>query len=552
MHQDTTYATDKAVSAVEVLNALNDTIYVVDLNGDLVNLYGREYLKMGVKAGNFLSRLISEIFVDDENNIHSISYRRCLNGESFSYEWKMNFNAGTYFFRTFITPIRDNDSTISAVMGVVHNISREKALDKQYREIEFMFKTLTNAAKSSIISVNEKGVIEYCNPATLNLFKYEYGELIGIKFIKLLSADKRIFDDDEKGHSVIAPNFTGIKNIEMTVMTKIGREVPIELSISPYNVSNIKHHVIIIQDISERKLVEEQRISYQNNLEKKNREVFDALEKTKRMQNQLVQSEKLASLGALISGIGHEINNPLAFVSSNLNRFGEYFSDLFSLIEKWKTFEEELKEADQFADELKEIDTFEDQIDFQFIKSDYEELMKHNLEGIDRIKKIVLQLRGFSHMSDDNAIDSNINRAIEETLTLIWNELKYKATVVKNFGDIPLVACHISEIKQIFMNLLVNASHAIEKKGEIIIETLKDEDNVIIKISDNGKGMSAGIRRKIFDPFFTTKPIGKGTGLGLWICMSIIQKHRGNIDVESQEGKGSTFKITLPISGVHE
>jgi len=548
MNQDVAYTQDKGVSALEVLNSLDDIIYVSDQNGELTNLYGLEFVRSRLKSNSYLNRLLSEIFNGDENSIHAISHKRCLQGERLSYEWDIIFISKTYCFKTSLTPILNGDLTISAIMGVVQNVSKEKALDKHYHEVELMFKTLTNAAKSAIISVNEDGAIEYCNPATLKLFEYEYKELHGQKIPMLLYSEESGFNVEEKGKFKVAQNFVAVKNVELNGITRSGKKIPIELSISPYNVSNIRHHVIIIQDINERKLVEAQRISYQNDLEKKNKEIHDALEKTKRMQNQLVQSEKMASLGALISGIGHEINNPLAFVSSNLNRFGEYFSDLFSLIEKWKALEQELKNTNQFIEELNQIDSFEDQIDFKFIQSDYEELMKHNLEGIDRIKKIVLQLRGFSHMSDANAIDADLNLAIDETLTLIWSELKYKATVIKKYGNIPMVSCQVSEIKQIFMNLLVNASQSIETKGDITIETLKEADNVVIKISDTGKGMNSEIKRKIFDPFFTTKAIGKGTGLGLWICMSIIQKHHGNIEVESEEGKGSTFKITLPIS----
>lgn len=548
MNQDVAYTTSKTVSPLEVLNSLDDIIYVSDMNGELLNLYGLEFVRSRLKSNSYLNRLLSEIFNGDESSIHSTAHKRCLQGERLSYEWNIIFISKTYCFKTSLTPIVGSDLSISAVMGVVQNISKEKALDKHYHEIELMFKTLTNAAKSAIISVNEDGAIEYCNPATLKLFEYEYKELHGKKIPMLLYSEESGFNVEEKGKFKVAQNFVAVKNVELNGITRSGKKIPIELSISPYDVSNIRHHVIIIQDIKERKLVEAQRISYQNDLEKKNREIHDALEKTKRMQNQLVQSEKMASLGALIAGIGHEINNPLAFVSSNLNRFEEYFSDLFSLVEKWKTLEQQLKNANQFTDELNSIDSFEDKIDFKFIKSDCEELMKHNLEGIDRIKKIVLQLRGFSHMSDSNAMDADINLAIDETLTLIWNELKYKTNVIKNYGNIPPVVCQINEIKQIFMNLLVNASQAIETKGDITIETLQEDDNVIIKISDTGKGMNPEIKRKVFDPFFTTKEIGKGTGLGLWICMSIIQKHRGNIEVESQEGKGSTFKITLPVS----
>jgi signal transduction histidine kinase len=260
----------------------------------------------------------------------------------------------------------------------------------------------------------------------------------------------------------------------------------------------------------------------------------------------------MASLGSLIAGIAHEINNPLAFVSSNLNRFSEYFSDLFNLVDKWKGFGNNIIDEGNYATAIEEIIKHEKEIDYGFIKNDCTELMKHNFEGIERIKKIVQQLRGFTHASDDNAIEADINNAIEETLTIVWNELKYKTDVKKYYGNIPPVQCHISEIKQIFVNLLVNASHAIETRGEITIETLKEDKNVVIKISDTGKGMSAATKRKIFDPFFTTKAVGEGTGLGLWICMSLVQKHHGNIEVKSKEGSGTTFTITLPIEAKQE
>ena len=547
MNQESTYTENKTISLTEILNSINEIIYVADQNGTLVNIYGKEAVEPGIKNRNYLSKLVSEIFENDENHIHTSSHHRCLNGESFSYEWELKFNSKTYYYQTLLTPIENNRTKVTGITGVVRNISREKALNRYHQEIELMFKTLTNAAKSAIISVNEEGQIEYCNPVTERMFGYEHNELLGQEFLILFHKEDTIFGNDKDNRVIFNKELSSVENIELLGVKKDGKKIPIECHISLYEIINIKHRVVIIQDISERKLVEEQRKSYQKNLEKKNKEIQDALEYTKKVQDQLVQSEKMASLGALISGIAHEINNPLAFVSSNHNRFGEYFSDLFDLLDKWKDLGFNMKDSDQFSAELSEINLLEEKIDYKFIKDDCEELLKHNFEGIDRIKNIVLQLRGFSHVSDDNAIEVDINKAIEETLTIVWNELKYKATIKKYYGKLPLVQCQAGEIKQIFVNLLVNASHAIETRGEIIIETCRDDTNVIIKISDTGKGMSAEIKRKIFDPFFTTKDVGEGTGLGLWICMSIIQKHHGKLEVESKEGKGSTFKITLPI-----
>lgn len=547
MNQEMICIDDKTISLSDVLNSVREIIYVTDQEGKLVSIYGNEIVKTGIGNSNHLGKLISEIFEFDENHIHTSSHRRCLNGESFSFEWELNFNSKTYYYKTFLSPIQNDRSEIIGITGMIRNISKEKALNRLHEEIEMMFRTLTNAAKSAIVSVNEIGAIEYCNPATGKLFEYEQNELLGKEFSILFYNEDLTSDTAANGKIKIDQKFCNTLSSELKGLKKSGEHFPIECYISPYDILNIRHRVIIIQDISARKLLEEQRKSYQKNLEKKNKEIQDALEYTKKMQNQLVQSEKMASLGALISGIAHEINNPLAFVASNLNRFDEYFSDLFILLDKWKSFEPALQKSKQCLAKLDEIDALEKTMDYEFMVSDCKELMKHNFEGIDRIKKIVMQLRGFAHISDDHAIDVDINKAIDETLTIVWNEIKYKSTVKKIYGDIPHVQCHSGEIKQIFVNLLVNAAHAIETKGEIKIGTFNDVDNVIIKISDTGKGMSDEIKRKIFDPFFTTKAVGEGTGLGLWICMSLIQKHNGKLEVESQEGIGTTFTITLPI-----
>jgi len=547
MNQEMICIDDKVISISDVLNSVREIIYVADQEGKLVSIYGNEIVKTGIGNDDHLGKLISEIFEVDENHIHTASHRRCLNGESFSFEWGLDFNSKTYYYKTFLSPIQNEHSEIIGITGMIRNISKEKALDRFHEEIEMMFRTLTNAAKSVIVSVNETGEIEYYNPATGQLFEYEQDELLGKEFSILFCNEDLTSDTEADGKIKMDQEFYNTLNTELKGVKKSGEQFPIECNISTYDILNTRHQVIIIQDISERKLVEEQRKSYQKNLEKKNKEIQDALEYTKKMQNQLVQSEKMASLGALISGIAHEINNPLAFVASNLNRFDEYFSDLFILLDKWKSLGQILKKSEQRLAEVDEINTLEKKIDYEYIVSDCKELMKHNFEGIDRIKKIVMQLRGFAHISDDHAIDADINKAIDETLTIVWNELKYKATVKKIYGNLPQVQCYIGEIKQIFVNLLVNASHAIETKGEIIIETFNQSDNVIIKISDTGKGMKDVIKRRIFDPFYTTKAIGEGTGLGLWICMSLIQKHNGKLEVESQEGIGTTFTITLPI-----
>jgi signal transduction histidine kinase len=173
--------------------------------------------------------------------------------------------------------------------------------------------------------------------------------------------------------------------------------------------------------------------------------------------------------------------------------------------------------------------------------------MGHTQEGIERIKSIVDRLRGFSHISDMGFSDANLNDALDNSLTIVWNEIKYRAAVTKNYSTLPLVTCSLGEIEQVFVNLFVNAAHAMSEKGQITLTTAAEGDFVTVTIADTGCGISPKNLSRIFDPFFTTKPVGKGTGLGLWISATIIEKHRGSISVESTPGVGTVFLVRLPV-----
>lgn len=292
-------------------------------------------------------------------------------------------------------------------------------------------------------------------------------------------------------------------------------------------------------DITERKLAEEQ-------LQQRNLELEKMVVEMRQMQRWLVQSEKLASIGQLVAGIAHEINNPLAFVSSNLNRFNEYFHELADLNEEWTKLGKVSEKNDELQDAVKRAQEHEDKADVKFLVEDFETLMRHTRDGTERIKKIVEQLRGFTRLSDNSFTEADLNTALDDTLSIAWNEIKYKATVKKEYGKIPPVTCNVGEIKQVFVNLLVNAAQAIEEKGEIVIRTGVKDSSVFVDIIDTGCGILPENLTKIFDPFFTTKPVGKGTGLGLWVSATIVQKHAGTISAESELGKGTKMTVTLP------
>jgi signal transduction histidine kinase len=263
------------------------------------------------------------------------------------------------------------------------------------------------------------------------------------------------------------------------------------------------------------------------------------------LQEQLLQSEKMASIGQLAAGVAHEINNPIGYVYSNLGSLQKYLDDLFSLVEAYESYEPLLA---QHQEAMADIRAVKEKVDLEFLRQDVNALMGESREGITRVKKIVQNLKDFSHAgSDDDWQWSNLHQGLDSTLSIVWNEIKYKAEVKKEYGEIPDVECLPSQLNQVFMNLLVNAAHAIEDKGTITIRTGTQDDGVWVEVSDSGNGIAPEHLNRIFEPFFTTKPVGKGTGLGLSVSYSIIQTHHGNINVASKVGEGTTFRIWLPV-----
>ena len=254
-----------------------------------------------------------------------------------------------------------------------------------------------------------------------------------------------------------------------------------------------------------------------------------------RKQAQLVQSEKMAALGQLLAGVAHEINTPLGALSSNI--------DIFA------------RALDRIGEALADMETAETAPQHEKLKrllQSVQQLSTVNRTATERITAIVGSLRRFARLDESELNGVDIHEGIDNTLTLVQHELKHRIQVEKDYGEVPLIACYPNQLNQVFMNLLVNASHAIEGKGTIFIKTRMDGDSVAIEFRDTGIGIPEENRQRIFDPGFTTKEFGEGTGLGLSIVSGIVQNHKGRLEVESQMGKGSTFRLILPGVGIDE
>ena len=292
----------------------------------------------------------------------------------------------------------------------------------------------------------------------------------------------------------------------------------------------------------------EQRIAQRTaELSESNRQLVEEREsqhalimKLAEVHNQLLQSEKLASIGQLAAGVAHEINNPIGFVNSNLGTLARYVEDLLRLVDVG-----EQGDAAAFA-------RVRDEIDLPFVRDDAISLLAESRDGVARVKRIVQDLKDFSHVDEAEWQLADLHKGLDSTLNVVSNEIKDKVDVVKEYGEIPCVECLTLQINQVFMNMLLNAAHAMNEgtRGLITVRTGAKGDEVWVEFVDNGKGIPPENMTRIFDPFFTTKPIGKGTGLGLSLSYGIIENHHGHIEVESEVGKGTTFRVWLPVKNV--
>jgi len=279
-------------------------------------------------------------------------------------------------------------------------------------------------------------------------------------------------------------------------------------------------------------------------LEIRSRELESAYSELKSTQAQILQREKMASIGQLAAGVAHEINNPMGFITSNLGTLEKYIRKFTDYIDAQSKALAAFN-SEEVTSRLKDI---RKKLKLDYVLEDIGTLIEESLDGAERVKKIVQNLKTFSRVDQAEYKPADINECIESTLNIVWNELKYKTTVEKEYGELPLVRCYPQQLNQVIMNLLVNGAQAIEKQGTIRIKTWNGDGSVNIMISDTGSGISEDKLSKIFDPFFTTKPVGQGTGLGLSIAYDIIKKHKGEISVESEVGKGTVFNIKIPVT----
>lgn len=392
-----------------------------------------------------------------------------------------------------------------------------------------------------------------------NFFNHPWSELTGLSVDELRSGNWQacIHPDDRKAY--LKRCRTSAKkreayHAEFRIRDRAGRYGWwLETAIPRFHDERFAGYIGSLVDITERKQAEEilerqvaQRtqdlVAANENLRQEKEEQRRLIEKLEEAHTKLLQSEKMASIGQLAAGVAHEINNPVGYVMSNLGTLEHYVTVLLKLVDDIYAIT-----SRRDSDLAGELEKLREGTDYDYLHEDILALVHESREGMERVKQIVLDLKEFSHVDQEEWQSADLNRGLQSTLNVVWNELKYKAEVVRDFGELPRLECLPGQLNQVFMNLLINAAQAIENRGTITIRTRFDGTHITISISDTGSGIPPEHLTRIFDPFFTTKAVGRGTGLGLSIAYGIVEKHGGRIEVESEPGSGTTFHILLPV-----
>jgi len=366
--------------------------------------------------------------------------------------------------------------------------------------------------------------IRRCNRTFREFIGRSYAEILGQPFDRLLS---------EAGVDVELPFGKPVELFhERTGKWFVLSRYPFEEAAG----SGTGGTVVTIHDSTEmRKAAEE--------LNRKNIRLNEALAALKQSQAKVLHQEKMASIGQLAAGVAHEINNPIGFISSNLSTLGKYLSRIGGFL----ALQSECIAAGAPPEQVESVRQQQASLKIDYIVKDLEDLVRESMEGAERVRTIVADLKCFSRVDESEYRQADLNECLRSTINIAWSGIKNKATLKKELGEIPPTRCYPQQMSQVFMNLLVNAAQAIERQGVISVRSWEENGYVCFSFADTGRGIPETNLTRIFEPFFTTKEVGKGTGLGLSIACDIVKKHNGEITVRSEPGKGTEFTVRIPV-----
>jgi len=422
-----------------------------------------------------------------------------------------------------VSPIRIKEKYWAS--AIIRDITERKQHEEQLKKFQFM----VESAHDAIFFKDLQSRYVMANNKTIEAFGLSRDEVIGKNDLEIMSEGEEAKINIEADKFVFKTGET--KKITKHMTGADGKEYWFQAIKTPHfdNNGNIVGLVGIARDITE-------------------------LKQSEKLKERLIQSDRLAAIGQLAAGVAHELNNPLGYVYSNLNSLREYIKDLKKYYQAVHEFIEETDQssAKPIRRKAKRIVELGENLGIVEIMEDIESLSIESINGAKRAKDIVINLKNFSRPGETKPSMADINEGIESTIAIVWNEIRYHIKINKELGDLPLISCRSQELNQVVLNLLLNAAQAMKEPGNIWIRSRSKNGFVEIEVEDEGEGIPPENISKIFDPFFTTKPVGKGTGLGLSISYGIVQRHNGEMLVDSTPGKGSKFTVRIPNEGIIE
>jgi two-component system NtrC family sensor kinase len=543
-----------------ILESIDDGYYEIDLEGNYTFANDAEGRNLGYTKEELLG-MNNRQYQDEESakKTYQAFLKIYRTGQPIkALEMEVIRKNGTKKFNEISASlIRDTEGKPVGFRGITHDITERRHAEEALRKSEEKYRTVLEEMEEGYFEIDLSGNFTFVNNAECRNMGYSREELIGM--------NNRQYQDEatiRRMYQVFNNMYkTGepIKILDLEIIRKDGTKKFNGISLSLIRDSKGKPTGFrgVSRDITERKRTEESLKSNQEELIKKNKEIEEsrrnvqltlerlgaAYEELKTTQSKIIQQERMASIGQLAAGVAHEINNPMAFIASNLGTLDKYIRRLKDFIQAQAEAIKSLKAADA----SEKLEKKRKQLKLDYTIDDIDLLVKESLEGSERVQKIVQGLNRFSRVDDAEYKDTNINECIESSINIVWNELKHKATLHKDYGELPSTKCYPQQLNQVFVNILLNAVQSIKKQGEIAINTWSKDGSIWITVSDTGCGISKENQSKIFEPFFTTKEVGKGTGLGLSISYEIIQRHKGEISLRSEKGKGTTFTIRIPV-----